>query len=86
MKRVKLKFEKKPQAIDRASDLVFDMILKLKDAIEKIDQDMVREWVEDLVLANTFLGLRFQEAILMKIASEQHVEYRLAAPEGIAWN
>ena len=86
MKRVKLKFEKKPQAIDRASDLVFDMIFKSKDAIEKIDQDMVREWVEDLVLAKTFLGLRFQEAILMKIASEQHVEYRLAAPGGIAWN
>ncbi len=57
------------------------MILKLKDAIEKIDQDMVREWVEDLVLANTFLGLRFQEVILMKIASEQHAEYRLATPE-----
>lgn len=74
-------FEKKPQAIDWASDLVFDMILKLKDAIEKIDQDMVREWVEDLVLANTFLGLRFQEVILMKIASEQHAEYRLATPD-----
>lgn len=72
---------RKPNAIDAATDLVYNMLLKLKDAIAQIDRAMVREWVEDLVLAKTFVGLCFQETILARIAAIKGASYRLATPE-----
>ena len=53
----------------------------MKDAIELIDKQMVRDWVEDLVITKTFTGLYFQEIILNKIAEIKNVSYRLATPE-----
>ena len=38
-----------------------------------------RLWVEDLVLEKTFIGLRFQEAILKKVAETRGMPYRLAS-------
>ena len=57
-----------PDAREKASDKVEDMVIKLKDAIKKIDREMIETWVKDLVLYKTFIGLRFQEAILKKVA------------------
>lgn len=42
---------------------------------------MVKKWVEDLVLEKTFIGLRFQEAILKKVANIKKVKYRLSTPQ-----
>jgi hypothetical protein len=39
---------------------------------------MVRKWVEDLVITKTFVGLRFQAAILKKVADQLGAQYRLA--------
>ena len=41
----------------------------------------VQRRVEELVVVKTYCGLKFQEAILRKIAEERHVGYRLASPE-----
>lgn len=41
---------------------------------------MIKKWVGDLVLEKTFIGLRFQEAILKKVASLKKCSYRLAKP------
>ncbi len=49
--------------------------------INLIDEDMVRQWVRDLVIVKTFIGLKFQEAILQKIAEEFGTSYRLSTPE-----
>jgi hypothetical protein len=46
-----------------------------------IDRDMVETWVKDLVLVKTFLGLRFQEAILRKIAEQKNVAYRFSTTD-----
>lgn len=54
---------------------------KLKDAIKKIDREMIETWVKDLVLYKTFIGLRFQEAILKKVADIKETTYRLATKE-----
>ena len=54
------------------------MIDNLKEAIKSIDRPMIKKWVEDLILEKTFIGLRFQEAILKKVASIKNVNYRLA--------
>ncbi|HKJ34701.1 MAG TPA: MjaI family restriction endonuclease [Balneolales bacterium] len=75
-------YEKRhPNARDKASDKVEDMVIKLKDAIKKIDREMIETWVKDLVLYKTFIGLRFQEAILKKVADIKKTTYRLANKE-----
>ncbi len=69
--------ERHPDARDKASDKVEDMVDKLKDAIHKIDREMIETWVKDLVLYKTFIGLRFQEAILNKVADIKEMDYLL---------
>jgi hypothetical protein len=70
--------ERHPDARKNASDKVEDMVYKLKGAIKKIDREMIETWVKDLVLYKTFIGLRFQEAILKKVADIKGMGYRLA--------
>jgi hypothetical protein len=72
---------KKPHAIDNATKRILRMLENFRKALPIIDEDIVREWVEDLVLVKTFAGLRFQQPILKKIASMTGEVYRLAEPE-----
>ena len=69
---------KYPETIKNASEKINEMVNNLKEAIQKIDKKMVKRWVEDLVLEKTFIGLRFQEAILKKIANIKKEKYRLS--------
>lgn len=46
----------------------------------KIDKDMVQRGVKDLVIIKTFIGLKFQEAILKSVANYFKTSYRLAEP------
>jgi len=57
-----------PDAIDNATNKISEMILSLKNALEKVDRLLIKEWVTDLVLIKTFTGLKFQEAILKRVA------------------
>lgn len=70
-----------PDAIDKATDRIHNMVELLKNAIVEIDKDLVRKWVEELVVVKTFAGLKFQEAIISKVADEVSLPYRLATPE-----
>ena len=70
-----------PNAIEDATDKVYDMVSLFKDAITKIDKNTVRDWIEELVIIKTFSGLKFQEAILKKISTYYRTSYRLATPE-----
>lgn len=70
-----------PDAIDTATERVFNMVEELKKSIVLIDKKMIREWVEELVVVKTYAGLKFQEAILKKVSAGLQVEYRLATPE-----
>ncbi len=70
----------KPEALEAATERVYQMIQQLRPAIELIDRAMVQRWVEDLVLAKTFGGLCFQEVILAKIAALKGVSYRVSTP------
>ena len=70
--------EQKPGAIREATEKVLRMVENLKDAIDKIDRDMVEKWVKDLVVVKTFMGLKFQEAILKRGAEIKGLEYRLS--------
>ncbi len=74
--------DRMPDAIENATNKIYPMVENLKEAITKIDKELVRQWVEDLTIIKTFTGLRFQGAVLSKVAEIKRVTYRLAnAPE-----
>lgn len=70
-----------PKAIENAVEKINEMVNNLREAIKSVDRMMIQRWVEDLVLEKTFIGLRFQEAILKKVAAVKNAKYRLAKPE-----
>jgi hypothetical protein len=70
--------KRKPDAIKNATEKILRMVENLREAIEKIDKDMIEQWVRDLVVVKTFMGLRFQEAILKKGAEIKGLDYRLS--------
>jgi len=72
--------EKHPEAIEVAAKKIFDMVTNFKEVISQIDREMVERWVKDLVIIKTFVGLKFQEAILKKVAQFFETTYRLAEP------
>jgi len=78
---VKWYSEQMPKAIDDATERVYEMVQNLASAIKLIDKELVRKWVEDLVLTKTFTGFCFQQSILKTIAEKKHVRYRRATPE-----
>ncbi len=73
--------EKYPNAIENATNKIFAQVENLKEAIKLIDKELVRKWVEDLVITKTYSGLFVQEAILSKIGEKLGKPYRLATPE-----
>ncbi len=70
-----------PGAIEKATKKIVRKLQDFKNVMNTIDENIVREWVEDLVLVKTFIGLRFQEAMLKRIALTLGKNYRLATPE-----
>lgn len=72
--------QQQPKAIDDATKKIFSMVEELKKTISQIDVKMVKKWVEDLVIDKTFIGLKFQEGILKRIAKLKKIQYRLATP------
>jgi len=73
--------KKKPNAINDATRKVILMVENMKEAINKIDKSMVKEWIGDLVIDKTFIGLRFQEVILKKVAKMKKISYKLSTPK-----
>lgn len=72
--------EEHPEAISIAVNKVYEMVASFKNVIEQIDKEMIEKWVKDLVIVKTFVGLRFQEAILKCVADNIGKPYRLAEP------
>ncbi|MCR4438416.1 MAG: MjaI family restriction endonuclease [bacterium] len=69
-----------PNAIEEACRLIREKLVKFKGVLESITDEMITKWVEDLVLAKTFVGLKYQEAIPKKVAELTGLAYRLATP------
>ncbi len=72
---------KHPEAITLATNRILEMINRLKEAMSRIDKDVVERWARDLLVVKTFVGLKFQEAILKRLAGRYNLPYRLAEPE-----
>lgn len=73
--------ERYPDAVNEATARIFAQVENLKEAIKRIDREMVKSWVEDLVIVKTYNGLYVQKAILSKVAGKCGKNYRLATPE-----
>ena len=73
--------DKHPTTIEDATERVWGMVRNFQEVIGHITKEMVHRWVEELVLVKTFCGLKFQEAVLKKIARIKKTTYRLAFPE-----
>jgi len=72
---------KHPEAIKIATDKIIEMVQNFKDVLNKIDRQLVENWVKDLIIVKTFIGLKFQEAILKKGAELLKTSYRFSTPE-----
>lgn len=72
---------KMPDAVDNATDKIYDMVVKIREAAPSIDKEMVRNWVKDLVYTKTFCGLKVQQAVIAQIAQMLGREWRLATKE-----
>jgi len=73
--------ERYPDAIEIATNKIWDQVHNLRNAILLIDREMVKKWVEDLVICKTFNGLYVQKAILASLAEKKNTTYRLAKPD-----
>jgi len=73
--------QQQPKAINDATEKIFAMVEEMKKAINQIDKEMVKAWVNDLVVDKTFIGLKFQEAILKRVAKMKNTTYRLSNPQ-----
>lgn len=72
---------KQPNAVKNATDKIYSMFEKMKEAVALIDRDLIEKWVKDLVYTKTFCGLRFQSAIIAFLAKEMGKCWRLANKE-----
>ena len=70
-----------PNAIESATSKIYEQVENLKQAIQLIDRNMVKSWVEDLVISKTYNGMYIQKAILAKLSQTTEKPYRLASPE-----
>ena len=74
-------FSRKPNAIAGATQRIKTMVGNLRNAITLIDDNMIKAWVEDLVIAKSFTGLHFQRAILSRVAKAKRTTFRTATPD-----
>ena len=70
-----------PDKIDIAVDKVVSQIEKQLIAYKKITPDLVKSWVEDLIIAKTYNGLRIQEWICIDVAKKYNTQYRISTPD-----
>lgn len=70
-----------PNAIQKATEKIAEMLDNFREVMDRIDRQLIENWVRDLVIIKTFIGLRFQEAILSRAARVIGSDYKLASPE-----
>ncbi len=73
--------ERYPDAIENATEKIYAQVENLKKAIKLIDRELVKKWVQDLVITKTYNGLYVQRAILASLAEKLHTSYRLSTPQ-----
>ena len=70
-----------PEAIEKAKSRIMQMLNNFKQVFPLIDEKMIESWIRDLVISKTFAGLKFQEAILKRVAMLKGLNYKIADPQ-----
>ena len=73
--------ERQPNAVNNATEKIYNMYQLMSEAFNSITREMVEEWVKDLVYTKTYCGLKFQSAIIAFLAAKVGKEWRLANVE-----
>lgn len=60
--------------IDEATEQAYHMFLKLREAIEQIDNDDIQEFIQDLVLNKTYSQRNCKEAVIEKLVTDPEVD------------
>lgn len=67
--------------IEESTRKIALMMQQYRRAMDQIDNEMIRDWVEDLVITKTFTGMFFQEVIIKFLGEVDHKPSRLSTPE-----
>ncbi|MFC6764779.1 MjaI family restriction endonuclease [Natrinema soli] len=70
------------ERLDEATEEAYDMFLTIRAAIDQIDREDVREFVEGLVLNGTYSNRNAREAIIEKVVESRSECDRLGPSEG----
>lgn len=62
-----------------ARELIKAKLAEFRQVLDRITDEQIDEWVRDLVLVKTYIGLRVQDAILRDVARAVQKEYREAS-------
>jgi hypothetical protein len=69
------------QRIEKATEMAYPMVKKMRTAFEEIDEEMTRNYLRDLVLFKSYEGFDIQEAILKKLGEMYDAEIKRANPQ-----
>lgn len=73
--------DRHPDTIQKAKAKIKDQIEKLRQAIDKIDNEMIEAWLEDFILVKTVEGLLIQNAIFEHLSAKTGLPHEPASPE-----
>ncbi|MFD1205120.1 MULTISPECIES: MjaI family restriction endonuclease [Sporosarcina] len=72
---------KEPEAKARAKARILPQVERLKEAIDLIDEQLIDQWLDDILIDKTFNGMYFQKAILQKLSEHFELPYRPSSVE-----
>lgn len=70
--------KKMPDAVNAATQRISAKIAEVRKAMDLIDDQLIENWVKDLVYTKTFCGLKVQQAVLRYVAELSNKDWRLA--------
>ena len=70
-----------PDSIEDATKSIKSKLDEMKTNEAMITEEIIKQWVEDLIITKTFIGLSSQQIILSFLAKEVGKPYRLATKE-----
>ncbi len=62
-------------SLEKAREKIKTRLSDFRKALDKITDAQIDEWVRDLVIVKTYIGLRIQEAILQFVANHLNLKY-----------
>lgn len=77
---------KNEDKIDLATTMVRNKIQEMKFAFNEITEQIVKEWIYDLIINKTAEWLIIQEFIFKELAKKYKLEYKIATPKDEAKN